>query len=48
VNQGLRLGAGASYEMIRSAGDLWTGVITGIVASGTARLLYTQGTAAMG
>jgi hypothetical protein len=47
VNQGLRLGAGASYEMIRGAGDLRTGAITGITASGTARLLYTQGTAAM-
>jgi len=47
LKQGLRLGAGASYEMTMAAGNLWTGAITGIVASGTARLLYTQGTVPM-
>lgn len=48
LNSGLRLNAaGGSYEMKREAGNLWTGAITGIVASGTARLLYTEGTAAM-
>jgi hypothetical protein len=33
--------------MEKETGNLWTGAITGIVASGTARLLYTEGTAAM-
>jgi hypothetical protein len=33
--------------MKKEAGNLWTGAITGIVASATARLLYTEGTAAM-
>jgi len=47
LNQGLRLGAGANYEMTIGAGNLWTGAITGIVASGTARLFYAEGTAAM-
>jgi hypothetical protein len=47
LNKGLRLNATTSYEMRKDAGNLWTGAITGIVASGTARLLYTQGTAAM-
>ena len=48
LNSGLRLNAaGGSHEMTMPAGNLWTGAITGIVASGTARLLYTQGTAAM-
>ena len=47
LNSGLRPGAGPSYEMRPDANNLWTGTITGIVASGTARLLYTEGTAAM-
>jgi len=37
----------ASYEIDGAGGNLWTAAITGIVASGTAQLLYTQGTAAM-
>jgi ABC-type uncharacterized transport system permease subunit len=48
LNHGLRLnGASCSYEMTMGAGNLWTGCITGIVASGTCRVLYTQGTAAL-
>lgn len=45
ANEGIRLNAaGGSYEMSRNLGNLYTGAINGILASGTATLLVTEGT----
>lgn len=44
ANEGIRVNAnGGSYEMSRGWGNLFTGVINGILNSGTATLLVTEG-----
>ena len=44
ASEGIRVNAnGGSYEMSRNWGNLYTGAINGILASGTATLLVTEG-----
>jgi hypothetical protein len=44
ANEGIRVNAnGGSYEMSRNIGNLYTGAINGILVSGTATLLVTEG-----
>ena len=44
ANQGIRLEAnGGSYEISRTQGNLYTGVVDGITATGTATVLVTEG-----
>lgn len=44
LNQGIRLNAsGGSYEMSRQVGNLYTGAINAICASGSKKLLVTEG-----
>jgi len=44
LNQGIRLNAyGGSYEMSKKLGNLYTGAINGICASGSKVLLVTEG-----
>ena len=44
ASEGIRINAnGGNYEMGRNWGNLYTGAINGILASGTATLLVTEG-----
>ena len=44
ASEGIRVNAnGGSYEMSRNWGNLYTGAINGILASGTATLIVTEG-----
>ena len=44
ANTGIRVNAnGGSYEIGRNWGNLYTGAINGILASGTATLIVTEG-----
>ena len=44
AHEGIRVNAnGGSYEISRTVGNLFTGAINGILVSGTATLLVTEG-----
>ncbi|KKL62788.1 hypothetical protein LCGC14_2181660, partial [marine sediment metagenome] len=44
ASEGIRVNAnGGSYEISRTVGNLFTGAINGILVSGTATLLVTEG-----
>ena len=44
ASEGIRINAnGGSYEISRNWGNLYTGAINGITASGTAKVLITEG-----
>ena len=46
VNQGIKLAAGASYEISNAAGNLDTAAINAIAGAGTPKLLITEGVVA--